>query len=160
MCTFSLHPWMSENCLWQMGVEDWSCFHVEHIMKAVREQKSINVRSGAKLWLREWKMPVQPPFTLGMISCLHIYILRAEEGFAMSSSETWCTLLNLPCPQVWGCRYEIRNWKRAVCKPSRKMMVCLACRYLFSIKPIVKKTRISIIKRNETPTHILSARDE
>lgn len=45
-------------------------------------------------------MPVQPPFALGMISCLHVYILRAEEGFIMSISETWCTLFNLPGPQV------------------------------------------------------------
>ena len=79
-----------------------------------------------------------------------IQILGAEECFAMSILETWCTSLNLPALQVWGCRCKIRNWKLAVREPSRKIVFYLACRYLFLIKLIVKNQNMYYKKNHPT----------
>lgn len=64
--------------------------------------------SGAELSLSEWNA-YAVSFHMGMISCLYIQTLRAEESLAASIWETWCTSLNLSSPRVWRCMYQIRN---------------------------------------------------
>lgn len=104
--------------------------------------------SGAKLSLSEWKMPVQCPFTRGLISCLHIWILRLEECFAVSIWETWCTSFNLPDFRFGDVctRLEIENWRSV--GPAGRSHFYLACRYLFLIKPIFKNQMIYYKKWN------------
>lgn len=147
---------MSKNCLWQMDVKDSSCFHTEHVLKTIREQKSVNIWVRDSALIKRVKMPGQPPFLGDDFLSTHI----DSQSRRMLCREhlrdlVHFTSLKLPRTQVWGCRYQIRNWKLAVYGPSRKVIFCLACRYLFLIKPIVKNQMIYYKKRNETSTHIL-----
>ena len=55
-----------------MGVEDWPCFHVEQVLKAVREQREICQGQGPGLSSDFVKTPLPFPFAWGMVSCLHL----------------------------------------------------------------------------------------
>lgn len=145
---FPLHPRMSKNCLWQMGVEIWSCFHVEHVLKAVREQKSVYVRVRGWALIKWMEMPMQSPFMWGWF---HVYTYRfSEQKNPWRQASERPGALHLTCPDLRFedvcTRLKIKNWQ--FLGPAGRSCFIWLAGISFLSKPVFKNQEIYYSKWN------------